>query len=233
MSIILPGHADLIWDPKVVYYSGTEPLGPGKVVNVLRGMNITCEKRNLNPGDYWVVGVAIERKADTDYIASIKDGRLKNQLYKLSVAYPLSILIIEGSVLMAQMESNLHSNSFWSSRVGDFLKQSAEGEQGVIHMLETPTPSTTALVIRFVREKMLNPAPRIFRPPRIKYSPDQMAIYVVGSIPGIGPERARRLLEKYGTPRNVFLSDDWREIHGIGDKLNVKAQMILDMKYDS
>ena len=57
-----------------------------------------------------------------------------------------------------------------------------------------------------------------------------MLVYIVSSIPGIGEKRAKELLSRYGTLRNLFASRDWR-MKGFGDKLNEKVQSLLDMKY--
>ena len=58
---------------------------------------ITYEVEQLEVADIVITNdVAIERKEGSDYISSISDGRLFEQLIRLKDAYPIPILIIEG-----------------------------------------------------------------------------------------------------------------------------------------
>ena len=58
---------------------------------------ITYEAKQLDIADVIITSeVAIERKEGNDFIQSIKDDRLFEQLTRLKETFPISILILEG-----------------------------------------------------------------------------------------------------------------------------------------
>ena len=65
------------------------------VASELINLNLNIELKELKVGDYIVKGTAIERKTVNDFISSIKNKRLVNQLEELQ-QYKNKLLIIEG-----------------------------------------------------------------------------------------------------------------------------------------
>ena len=58
---------------------------------------ITCESRRLEIADVIITSeIAIERKEGADYVASIMDNRLFEQIVRLKDTYPYPILVLEG-----------------------------------------------------------------------------------------------------------------------------------------
>ncbi len=77
-----------------------------------------------------------------------------------------------------------------------------------VKTLFTPSPRDTALALsamagRLSRKGEGRPVV-IYQPPVKSVELHKAQVYIVSSVPGVGPNLAKRLLERFGTPRGVF-----------------------------
>ena len=64
-----------------------------------KSQRIVIEYEDLASGDYVCdFGVAVERKESADFVNSILDNRLFNQVYRLKCEYERPVFIIEGNI---------------------------------------------------------------------------------------------------------------------------------------
>ncbi|MFQ5981721.1 MAG: ERCC4 domain-containing protein, partial [Candidatus Heimdallarchaeota archaeon] len=69
---------------------------PPEIISNLEEMGVQVESKQLEIGDYIVSeNVGIERKSGNDFVASLADGRLFEQVDRLQNAYPRPIYILE------------------------------------------------------------------------------------------------------------------------------------------
>ncbi len=197
------------------------------VPELLRGQDgVEVEVRRLAIGDYKVENaVIVERKTLADFAASVISGRLFKQLGWLASCDLQPALILEGA-------------SSEAARLG----VSREALQGALvsatvifglPVLRAGTPAETAQLLRY----MAGQIGRITRcgvtrggwKPR---SNIRRQLYILQGLPGIGPERARRLLERFGHVRGVVNATPQAlaEVEGIGAATAAGIEKVLSGK---
>lgn len=161
---------------------------------------ITYESKQLDIADIVISeDIAIERKEGTDFIASIMDNRLFEQVLRLKDTYADSILILEG--LNDKVFENTGMNissiygalSFISYKLG-------------ISVIPTRNIEDTAIVIERIayREQVKDGTPILSRKAPKEMSKDERRSFIIEGLVDIGPKKARALIEKFKTPYQVF-----------------------------
>ena len=185
-------------------------------------------EKSITPADYVLSeNCAVERKTLKDFLRSIYDGRLFEQVERLAKAYEKPILIVEGYMLQG-LEDVENPKIFW----GALARVLAECGVSVIF---TPDERGTALFLYSLSEKLQKESERRVlakRKPRV-YTLREKQLLILQGLPNIGPERAAKLLERFGTLRRVFQASE-REllsVEGFGKKIVRQIREILDTKY--
>lgn len=185
----------------------------GGVVDALRqqtGVSLVVERLPL--GDYLVDDhLLVERKTLPDLVASIKDGRLFRQGYRLAGAPFRTALVLEG-------------------RSGDLADSGMRREaiQGAlialslylgVPLLRSMDPVETAQLLLYAARQGRTASNGVWpRPGRRPRGKQRIQSRVLQGLPGVGPERARRLLARFGTLEAVMQAetDELASISGIG-----------------
>lgn len=171
----------------------------------------------LSFGDYCIDGLYLfERKTLPDLIASIKDGRIFQQACRLACAQQRSIIILEGTTSSIKRS-----------------KMQRESIQGVliqisiflgIPLLRSKDAEETAKLIIYTAgqaQKLIGQPNHIrhipHKRPKTKF---KTQMYILQGIPGIGPKRAKALLNHFETIEAIFCasSDEITEVSGINKK---------------
>lgn len=175
------------------------------------GLDIKCVR--LDVGDFRIDdAVVVERKTAADFAASIVDGRLFSQASRMVQSPLRPAYIIEGAV------------DDWKS-----LKVARPALQGAlislmlvfdIPVLRSNGPEETARLLRYTGQQLIRARGDGCIPIRqIKAKRRSTRKYrVLQSLPGIGPDRAKRLLEHFGSVRACLAADaeQLSAIEGIG-----------------
>ncbi|MFO7891603.1 MAG: ERCC4 domain-containing protein [bacterium] len=176
--------------------------------------------RKLKAGDYCVENkVLCERKTLNDLKQSIIDGRLFKQAINLCQTNLNCVLILEGT-----------GHEF---KMG---KMSREAIQGAlitiilvfgIPVLRSRNAAETVTLFHIIASQLINN--NIKRIKRIRYKPlgiDKNKLCLLESLPGIGPETAKNLLDYFGSVRKIVTAkkEDLMIVPGIGKK---RAQAIF------
>ncbi len=161
---------------------------------------ITYESKQLDIADIVISNeVAIERKEGFDFVSSIMDNRLFEQLLRLKETYEYPILILEG------LNDNIFENtgmkissiygalSFISYKLG-------------ISVIPTRNLEDTAIVIERIahREQIKDSMPIFSRKAPKEMSKNERRSFIIEGLVDIGPKKARALIEKFKTPYQVF-----------------------------
>ncbi len=171
----------------------------GQVLQALRAFeDVSVATRRLPLGDYQVDGrLLVERKTLHDFALSIIDGRLFNQMTRLATAPQRGVLILEG-----------RSRDFQNSGIRREALQGALITTSLmlgIAVLRSFDPGETARLTVFAGRQLKIVATGGI--PRGGYRPKgkrRRQLYILQSLPGVGPVRADRLLDRFGNVQNVL-----------------------------
>lgn len=205
----------------------------------LKKYKIPLEFANLEVGDYVIRGeivfVVSRKRAAGDYVQSMTSGHLNNELYNLSFNYPLSLLIVEGHIGEALLYRKIKRQNYLSSLVGNIVKRSPDGASGVINMVMVDTPYDTALLLKFLHDKITKKGElvRLPKAERVKMGDEDRKLYITASLPGVGPKRAKDLLIEFGSIRSLSNAEEsgLMKVRGIGPKMAPLIRKILNEKY--
>ena len=185
------------------------------VVEVLRampGVEVSCQR--LKTGDYQINDWLFERKTLLDFAESIKDGRLFSQANRLLCAGPSVAFILEGKTGdLAQ--SGMRREAMQGALISLSLIYQ-------IPILRSLDPAETARLLLYAGDQLQrDQADHIYRRGRRPKRRRKLQIYVLQGLPGIGPEKAERLLTRFGGVEAVLVAsqDELQAVPGIGVKI--------------
>jgi DNA excision repair protein ERCC-4 len=197
----------------------------GGVIGVLRGrIDVAVEVRRLEVGDFLVEDlVIVERKTLRDFAASVIDARLFRQSAAMATGARRAVLILEGASTTA--------GALGLSR--DAL-QGALITTGVFYgiaVLRTHDVAETGRVLvylgRQARHFASGALPRPGGRPRGRRA---RQLFVLQGLPGVGPDRAARLLDHFGSIENVAKASaqELAALEGIGDATAKKIRWTVE-----
>jgi len=198
------------------------------IIKELSRLDIDLELKSLDIGDYVLSDrIVVERKTIEDFITSIMDGRLFNQLIKLKSAYEFPLLIIEGDF------SHASSAISFESFIGAIVSTIIDYKTPIIW---TKNPIETAsLLFHIAKREQLKEK----HEPRIRYEvkpvdPNELKEYIVAGLPHINKTLAKRLLKKFKTVEKVFTASikELQEVNGIGEKISKEIKKVLTEEYE-
>ena len=190
------------------------------VIDKLLELGAKIKVERLPIGDYIIGNVVFERKTAMDFISSIVDNRLFEQLRKDKSYYDNVYLIIEGDIY----NSGFRPESLTGALV------TIMNDLG-IRIVNTEGPEQTALFLytfakHLKKQKTTGPVVQ-----KTSLSIEKIQERVLQQFPQIGPKTARELLLEFGSLKNVFNASlpELRKV--VGDKIAKKLKMILEHKY--
>ncbi|AIJ05209.1 helicase domain protein [Methanocaldococcus bathoardescens] len=185
---------------------------------------VDVELKTLEVGDYVLSDrVVVERKTAEDFVDSIIDKRLFNQLKNLrKVEKPL--LIIEGENF-----SRLHENAIKGailSIIFDF---------GIPIIFTKNAEETADLLIKIAEKEQIKEKRAVM----VRYGKTTMSLkeqqkFIVESLPDVGGALAERLLKHFKTVENVFTAkeEELMKVEGVGKERAKKIREVLTAKYE-
>jgi ERCC4-type nuclease len=193
----------------------------GKVLSALAARDdVTVEVARLEVGDYRVERrVVVERKTVADFGASLIDGRLFRQVAALALAPERAALIIEGDH-QAWHDTGVRREALQGAliTIGVFFG---------VAILHSDAPEETARLLVYLGRQAQRTAQGGL--PRPGYRPKgkrARQLFLLQGLPGVGPERAARLLERFGSVQAVVTAsaDELATVDGIGRKTAEKMR---------
>ena len=169
---------------------------------------ISYELKRLDIADIIVSSeVAIERKEGSDFISSIMDGRLFEQLLRLKDTYPYPILVLEGLNDKVIERTGMRISSVYGALSYVSYKLG-------ISVIPTRNLEDTAIVIERIafREQVKDDMPVLSRRAPKTMSKNDRRIYLIEGLVDIGPKKAKLLIDTYKTPHKVLKAIKHTEI---------------------
>lgn len=170
-------------------------------------------EQRLPLGDYDVDGLLlVERKTVADFSLSIVDGRLFRQATRLAQAGTRACFIVEGSEA-EPVEPKLSREAIQGALVSISIVFG-------LPVLRSATPAESAHLMIYAARQARRAMSSGLR--KSGYSPRGLRrkrLRILQSLPGIGSERAGRLLDKFGSVEDVMCADaeELAEVEGIGE----------------
>jgi Fanconi anemia group M protein len=187
--------------------------------NLIR-LGFELEFKELKVADYLVKEVAIERKTVSDFVSSMINRRLFNQIEEIK-QYEKKLLIIEG-LDEQELYSEDNSQGVSSNAIRGFLLSITLKHQ--IPIIFTKNAEDTAKFIavlskKEIKEYSLNAKKKTL-------DKKEQLQFIIEGFPGIGPKNAKKLLEKFHTIKDIINSseDELKEI--LGKKAEVVREII-------
>ncbi len=171
------------------------------VISELIKLGINTEIKNLKVADYLVKNIAIERKTSSDFINSMINKRLFQQLEELK-QYKNHFLIIEGNLEKTKFQNKNALKGFLLSILLNFK----------VPIIFSKDEKETALYLSILSRKKKKEV-SIRASKKFRNKKEQLQ-YILEGFPGIGPKTAKKLLNNYKTLQNI-LSQDINELKNL------------------
>ena len=170
--------------------------------------------------------IGIERKTKNDFLNSIIDRRIIQQLISLKENFTIPLLIIEGTENLYEIR-NFHPNA-----VRGMLSSIAIDYQ--IPILYTRNLRDTAAFITTIAtrlEKSKKLFPLLKKRKQLTIKGQQEAI--IESLPGIGPTLAKSMLTKFGSIKKLVNASEeqMQKVEKIGKKKSEEIKKVIDAEY--
>lgn len=208
----------------VVYADSRE--GNSKVIRHLTEMEMDVKVRPMAVGDYQVSDdVAIERKTAKDFVDSIMDKRLFKQATDLREEFKNPLIILEGDDFY---------NGFINPNAVRGSIASIALDFGISIIPTRNAQDTAAMIKRIAIREQTGEKPHIqTRTDKKPVNMWEQQLFIVESLPNIGPVNAKKLLEHFGTVSKVINAseNELMEVEGIGKKTAKNIRKVVDSKY--
>lgn len=200
----------------------------GVITSLFAIEELTINIRRLPLGDYQIgKRLIVERKTMKDFAISIVDGRLFKQMIRLANFTSQGVLILEGT----------------AADIVD-LKMTRASMQGAlitvsvilgIPVMRSKDPSETARLIAYIA-RQLNSITRGGLQ-RHGYRPKghrRRQLYILQGLPGIGREKASRLLERFGSVEAAITASsiELQSVEGIGKIIADRIRLVVSEETD-
>lgn len=190
-----------------------------QVLKSLIELGVNIDLQQLSVGDYLASDrVCIEYKRVPDFVSSIIDGRLLEQLRKMR-QYSRAVIIIEGEEDIYSIRK-IHPNA-----IRGMLSTIAVSYNIPIIFTKT-SYETAALIHTIARREQEGGKDFVYHTGKPQTEAEQL-VFTIASIPGLGTQLAKPLLEHFRTIEKLVGAslDELQEVPLIGKK---KASMIYE-----
>ena len=190
------------------------------IESLLQIEDVDVSIRRLSMGDYQVDNrLIVERKTLKDFAVSIIDGRLFKQMLCLANSKSEGVLILEGTV-SDMVEIGMTREAMQGALITVSLILG-------IPVLRSKDPSETAKLMVYIGRQIESMAMGGVQ--RHGYRPKnkrKRQLFILQGLPGIGPGRAGRLLDRFGSVEAAISasSSELQSVDGIGKSIADKIR---------
>ncbi len=194
----------------------------GGVIRHLHALQCNVELRTLDVGDFVLSDrVCVERKECADFVNSLLDGRLFEQLQSLG-GYPKPLLVLEGESLWGHR--NISPDALMGA-MGSILV-----DHGIPVVQTRDAEETARLMVAIAkREQGLAGRKMALRGGKSTMTDLQRLQFILAGFPGIDQVRADALLDHFGSLKAIFdaTEGDLALVDGIGEKTAATMRRLL------
>jgi ERCC4-type nuclease len=216
-------------EDKVKIFADFREKGSG-VIKELIEQEVDLKLESLPNADYILSSrVGVEFKTVEDFVESIIDGRLLEQIKNLRINFERPLLIIEGVEDIYSIR-NVHANA-----IRGMLAAIAVGYGVPILYTKNFKDSAQLLNIIAKREQEESSKDFSFHSEKKNLSIKEQQEFIVSSLPGVGSVLARPLLKYFKSVKNLINApkEELEKVEGIGEKKAEKIKEIVDREYQT
>lgn len=191
---------------------------------LIKGDEFKLEIRRLPVGDYLLDNeLLFERKTLPDLVTSIKEGRLFSQALRLAEAKRPAALLLEGTT-----GDLAGSGMHWGAIQGALITVALFIGVPVLRSRSAAETIQTFLYAARLRRAVTGSA--LHRRSRRPKGKAALQRYILQGLPSVGPERAARLLQRFGSVESVFIADAaaLADVPGIGSHTAGKLRWAVE-----
>lgn len=196
------------------------------VISELIKRKIAIEMKQLPIGDYVIGDVVFERKTKSDFISSIINKRLIEQLNNLK-QFEKRILIIEDDSHCGERKINIHPNAVKGMLLSVAVDFSTP-------MIFTGGFEETADFLEILNKRYEQGKKEFSLKMKKKArNMNEQQQFILESFPGIGPSLAKQLLRENKTVKKIinFKEEDFKKIKKLGEKKAKNIHDIINKEY--
>ncbi len=198
------------------------------IPDMLESLGVIVIKSQLQAGDYVLPGdTVVERKTAQDFVNSLFDGRLFDQVSRLSESYSNVIILVEGEMSELRRVQN-RAKQVYSALATLTIDYD-------VKIVSSPGPRDSALIIEALARRIVEEHGVfkivIHKKPKLS-TIREWQLYIAGSLPGVGPKLAERLLEKFKSVEAIFTASTSELKKVLGEKRAEKIKAIIKTPYE-
>ena len=218
-----------IKEDKIKIFADYREKGSG-VIKELIEMNVELKLEALPNADYILSSrVGVEFKTVEDFVQSIIDGRLLQQIKNLKNNFERPLLVIEGIEDIYSVR-NVHANAIRGMLAAITVSYG-------VPILYTKNFKDTAQLFNIIAKREQEETGKDFslHPEKKNLSIKEQQEYIISSLPGVGSGLAKPLLKYFKSVKNVINAEqkELKEVEGIGEKKAEKIKEIVDREYQT
>jgi Fanconi anemia group M protein len=212
---------------KLKMYADAREKGSG-VIKYLVDNNVDVKMQNLDVGDFIVSEkVCVERKEVKDFVDSLLDKRLLEQVRALKETFEKPLIIIEGTDDLYSVRK-VHPNAIR----GMFAWIAVDMKVPILHTKDF-RDSGELLIALAKREQEEKEGEFSIRGEKKPLSTKELQEFIVSGLPGVGTQLAQSMLEEFKTIKSIANAseEELKKVEKIGDKRASEIRKIFDEEY--
>jgi Fanconi anemia group M protein len=197
------------------------------IIELLQEEEVTLEIGQVRYGDYIInEAITIERKTARDFLISIIDGRLFNQLSNLKKHCIHPLLLIEGNPFETDLQFDplaikgalISTQAIWYIPI--VSSESIQETKNIFLMMCRQEETFSDVV----------PLRGGYRPKRLK----SRQLYLLQGLPQVGPTLAKRFLDHFGSVSKMMQAsiEELMRVEGVGKDSAQKIRNVLDAEWN-
>lgn len=185
--------------------------------------NVSVGIKRLSIGDYLVDNrLVFERKTLNDFALSIIDGRLFSQAIRLVSSKYNCVLLLEGTG-KDLTETGIRREAMQGALITVSIVLG-------VPVLRSKSPSESAHLILYTARQIKSFARgAVQRHGSRPKGKRRKQLYILQGLPGVGSERAARLLDEFGSVEAVVTatSEELQSVEGIGENIAERIKWVI------
>ena len=216
-------------EDKIKIFADFREKGSGTIKELIE-QEVELKLDSLPNADYILSSrVGVEVKTVDDFVQSIIDGRLLQQIKNLKNNFERPLLVIEGVEDIYSVR-NVHANAIRGMLA-------AIGVSYGVPILYTKNFRDTASLLNIIakREKEESGADFSLHPEKKAMSIKEQQEYIISSLPGVGVALAKPLLKHFKSIKNIVNAKkkELEKVEKIGKKKAEKIKDIVEREYQT
>ena len=200
----------------------------GPIVKELSDKGISIELKALPVGDYICSSrVAVEVKLVEDFVSSIIDGRLLNQLKELKRSYERPLVIIEGDRDIYSVRK-VHPNAIRG------MLATIAIDYGIPVLKTKDHQETAEILMAIARREQDKNYDDIQMHSTKPLTLKEMQEYIISALPGVESTIAKSLLKQFKSVKRIVNAkeDSLKKAELIGDKKASEIKRVVESDYE-